>query len=342
MFSLGQQSPSPMTSRLARLLPLVMGGVAFLAALVLTWEGGVLWGKHADAVEDWSEEIAHLSYEVADSIASAQTAVETEIDRHLTALAQSVIQGQTPAAQALSVLRQRIDPLRQVRVVALFGANGELILSSDPALQRRNISVEDRDFFQLLRFNGAASFTTAAHLNRANTEELLSRLYVLSIRGLRDANGMFGGILVVAEDPEILLRTRLDSPVLKRADIRLFEENGRLLSIPPAGLSAVGTRFSDSALFQMDEGLPRIGVLPNPFDGRPELAALRRVGNSRLLVSVKITGGPQDPQWWILPAVCLLGAAMLFATTAWLLLRGGGIAEWFSQGAFESEIDSDP
>ena len=331
-----------MASRLARLLPLAIGGVAFLAALVLTWEGGVLWGKHADAVEDWSEEIAHLSYEVADSIASAQKAVETEIDRHLVFLAQSVILGQTPAAQALPALRQRVDPLRQVRVVALFGANGELILSSDPALQRRNVSVEDRDFFQLLRYNGAASFTTAAHLNRVNAGEPPSRLYVLSIRGLRDANGMFGGILVVAEDPEILLRTRLDSPVLKRAEIRLFEENGRLLSIPPAGLSAVGTRFSGTALFQMDESLPRIGVLPNPFDGTPELAALRRVGNSRLLVSVKINGGPQDSQWWALPAACLFGAAVLFATTFWLLLRGGGVAEWFSHGGFEPEADSDP
>ena len=336
MFTLGRQAPPSPASRLAQLLPLALSGVVFLAALILTWEGGVLWGKHADAVEDWSEEISHLSYEVADSIDGAQKVVEIETDRHLLPLAQSVLLGATSAAKVLPKLLERIDPLRQVRVVALFGANGELILSSDPALQRRNISVEDRDFFQLMRFNGAASFTSAAYLNRPGAGEPVSRLYILSIRGLRDANGVFAGILVVAEDPEILLRTRLDSPVLKRAEIRLFEENGRLLSIPPAGLSAVGTRYSDSALFRLEDGLPRIGILPNPFDGTPELAALRRVGNSRLLVSVKIGGGPHDPRWWYLPVGCLVGAVILFTTTAWLLLWGGGIAEWFGSD------DTDP
>jgi hypothetical protein len=315
---------------MARLPWLAVGGMLLVAALVLTWEGGVLWGKQADAVEDWSEEVAHLSYQIADSVSTALAAVDTEADRHLLPLVQSVLLGRAGPPQALTAFQGSAERLRQIRSVALFGAGGELVVSSDPALHRRGVSVEDRDFFQLLRFNGAASYTTAANLSGSLADETLSRLSILSIRGLRNADGLFGGVLVVVIDPEILVRVRLDSPVLKRAEIRLFEENGRLITVPASGLKGVGARYADSALFkQMEEGLPLVGLLPNPFSGNLELAALRRVGHSRLLVSVKIEGGPQQQHWWYTVAACLGGALLLFGAGIWLVLQAGGFLDWF-------------
>ncbi len=327
-------------------LPLLtLSGVLVLAGLVLTWEGGVLWGKHGDAVEDWSQEVSHLSLEVADSVSASLAAVDAQIDRHLLPTAQAVALRPSAAPQAMANLQDRAERLRLVRVVAVFGAAGELILSSDPILRRKGVSVEDRDFFQLMHFNGAASFTTVAHLGPPAVEGEAQRLYILSIRGLRDTQGLFAGILVVAIDPEILLRSRLDFPVLQNSEIRLFDETGKLITIPPSGSNAVGTRYGDGALFKLEaaEGLPQVGILPNPFDGTPEIAALRRVGTTRILASVKVDGGPELTQWWHAVAGCLVGAAVLFGTAGWLAWRGTGMAEWFAGpvGATGSVEDRD-
>lgn len=312
-----------------RLLLVMLGVLLLLVGLVLTWEGGVLWGKHVDAVEDWTEEVSHLSLEVADSLSAGLTAVDAEVDLHLLPLAQAVILGHADTAKVLAGFRTSTERQEQIRVVALFDAGGALITSSDPALRRRGVSAEDRDYFQLMRLNGAANFTTASHISDPVVDGGSARLYILAIRGLRDADGLFAGILAVAIDPEVLLRSQLDAQVLKHSKIRLFQDNGMLITIPPAGLSAVGTRYANSALFKLVEtGLPRIGVLPNPFDGTPEIAALRKVGSSRILVSVKEPGGPELVLWWRAVTVCLAGAGVMFVMGGWLVARGVGIPEW--------------
>lgn len=314
-----------------RLLPLAAGALALVCGMLIAWEGAVPWVKHGEAIEDWSEEASHASVEIADTVSSALGAMDTEIETGLMPLATALLVDPASKGQVLIAFRQRLGRGSLIRVVAVFGSDGGVIATTDPSLDRPQMTVRSRDFFQALQ-GGETRFTTASYLVGPVLERAAPRMLVLSTHRLTTPDGRFGGVLVAGIDADSLLRVRLDPSLFLGLDARLLDEGGKVLAVHHGGADKVGQNVGGNELFaRLGEPMPLMGVLPDPFAGDPEIAVLRRVGATRFLVSVKSENGPDlRPDWWRPVAMYTGGGVVLIVVGAWLLSRGLGADRWLS------------
>ncbi len=255
---------------------------------------------------------------------SAFGQVDRTIELDLMPAARTLAQG-SRRADAVPAAFARIDTKTvPIRVVAVFGLEGNTLASTDPALDRPNMTVRARDFFTTLRDGKADRMTSASYLTGPVIGRAAPRMLILFARRLNTEAGRFAGVLVVGIDADSMIHSVQDPSVLPAVEIRLLEDGGKLVAIHPDEAGKIGQAVSDPADFaEAKMALPRIGVQKSPFSDELELAALRRIGSSRFVVSVKSETTPDlGPDWWWGGALFGGAAVILMTLGFWLLGHG--------------------
>ena len=147
---------------------------------------------------------------------------------------------------------------------------------------------------------------------------------ILIAQRLGDPDGRYAGVLVAGMAPDFVLQVLVDPTLYPSKDVRLFLDNGKLLAVHRDGAEWIGENFAEHLLFSQSAraGLPQWGVLPDPFDDEPEIAALQKVEGLPFLVSVTTSYGPQLVGWWYRTAFLLGYAAVSLGGTVFFLLKG--------------------
>ena len=317
---------SPKGKPWSGLLPLGMGLLVLVAGLVLGWESGTTLVKHADAIDDWTQNLSHASVEIVDVMEGALGQMDRTIELDLMQEGRDLAQGNIRPEAAMAAFAKAAAKTLPLRVVAVFGAQGNTLVSSDRSLDRPNMTVKSRDFFTALRDGRTERMMTASYLTGPVLERAAPRMLILLARRLNDDAGGFAGVLVVGLDADLLTHGIQDPAILAGLEIRLLDGGGKLVGVHPETAGKIGQSVSDPVEFsQTKPFLPRIGVQTSPFSDVLEISALRRVGSSQFVVSVKSNTAPDlGPRWWWGSALFGGASAIFMILGFWLLSHGLG------------------
>ncbi|MTJ82787.1 MAG: hypothetical protein F8N37_17505 [Telmatospirillum sp.] len=308
---------------LRRTLPFATAGLLTIAAIVAGWDGASLWKIHADGVDSWSLEVHHSAVEIADTLAQSVHAIDEELGLRLVPAADELLIGHGDADGFSRQVSHSMDRLRQIAFVALFNANGDLLFASDPSLRRQHTTAHSRDFLRYFAEGGQGRHVTGSYLTGPAITPS-TPLRILVTRRLSRPDGGFAGVIVAAMAPDYLLQTLIDPTLFLDKDVRLFLDNGKLLAVHQDDIDRIGENFGGHPLFRdIAAGpLPQWGVLPDPFEDTPEIAALQRADDLPFLVSVVTDNGPELVGWWHRVAFLLGYAGLSLVGVLVFLLRG--------------------
>ncbi|HXP97861.1 MAG TPA: cache domain-containing protein [Telmatospirillum sp.] len=294
-----------------------------VAAIVAGWEGASQWKIHNDGVDAWALEVHHAAFEIADMLGESVHAIEEEMSIHDVPAAEAMLPRQSPPEATLASFNNALAAHQQIAFIALFNASGDLLASTDANLKRQRVTARGRDFLAYFINGGKGSHVTASYLLGPAIERT-PIMRILITQGLKDPNGAFGGVLVTAMTPDSVLRTLIDPTLYLGKDVRLFLDNGRLLATHRDGGDAIGENFASHRLFRETAGgaLPKWGVLPDPFEDKPEIAALHKTDGLPFLISVMTTNGPDLGGWWYRVAFLLGYAGLSVIGGVFFLMKG--------------------
>ncbi len=295
-----------------------------LSAIVSGWDGIAKWEGHSDAVATWGMEAHHTASEVAETLGAILGEVSDSLQHDLRRSSVDMLNGQTTKVALQSQFRHQIAQQQYVRFVSLFSAEGDLLVSSDATQLRRNVTGRGRIFIRHHRDSANSLYVLAGSLTGPQLELTQPALYLLMTLGIDDANGNLQGVLVAGVTPDSLLNNPFTPAFFLRKDVRLFQSDGRLLAVHQDGADHVGEVFPPIPAFRdaVNSGAPQWGELPNPLNGRLEIAAYHPISGLPLVVSARSTNGPQFHDWWRTMAIELGAAAAAALLSMFLLLRG--------------------
>lgn len=301
------------------LLSLVFGLILLVSGVGLGWEAGGRIIKHNDAIDTWTQETSHIAVVVADALGKQLAQVGRLMDGPATEAAEDLAAGRTGRAVAGTTLLSTASRSGLVAVVAAFGPDGAVLFTSDPSLDRRGMTVRARDFFTTLRDAGGETFISASYLSGPVFDREAPAMRILIAKRLNGSASAFAGVLVFAVDTKALVRDAVNPSVGLAARLRLFDEDGRLLAALPDHPDQIGRNFG-TGLALDGSSLPRQGLAQDPIGGGNEVNALRRVGQTRFLVSAGL-GEPMElsAERQIQTILLAFTALILMVVGAWLL-----------------------
>lgn len=317
-----------------RLASLAATGLLIVSATITGWDAVSRWKEHADGVESWGLEVHHSAVEIADALSTAIRAVEEDMVLRSVPAAETLLNGRAPADAVMAGFQDSKAHLPQIAFYAIFGRSGDLMATTEAGLRRQRITARERDFLRHFASGASGTFVTASYLIGPAFDRN-PPMYILIVRRLDDARGSFAGVLVAAMTADYVLHGLVDPALYPGKDVRLFLDNGKLLAVHRDGTGKIGDNFAAHPLLRERAG-PALqwGVLPDPFDDAPEIAALGKVDDLPFLISVMTVNGPTLIGWWhrlailgVLAAASLLGATYFAAKGLSTAAEPNGAAE---------------
>ncbi|MDR3440901.1 hypothetical protein [Telmatospirillum sp.] len=304
-------------------MPFVAASLLMVAAIVAGWEGMTLWKSHADGVDSWSLEVHHAAVEIADTLSLSVRTTDEELMAHLAPAAEDMLVRRGGVDDFSRHVARSTEHLKQIAFIALFGTAGDLLFATDPLLKRQHVTARDRDFLRYFVDGGQGRHVTASLLSGPAILPS-SPMWILVTRRLSQANGDLAGVIVAGIAPSYILQALVDPSLYLDKDVRIFLDSGRLLAVGQDDADRIGENFGEHSLFRdIAAGhLPQWGVLPDPFEDSPEIAALQRADDLPFLVSVTTDSGPELEDWWYRIAFLLGYAGVSIVGVAIFLLKG--------------------
>jgi hypothetical protein len=304
-----------------RLVPFLAAGAFAVAGIVSGWEGAALWKVHTDGVDSWSIEVHHAAVEVADILVQALHDMDDDLTHDLVPATKEVLTAHADPDALLVHYGRAIERHRQIAFIAAFTAQGDLVATTDPTLRRLRATARGRDFLKFFADGGQGRHVTGALLTGPAIAPD-APVFLLLTRRIDRSDGALAGIVVAAMAPDFLLQTMIDPSLYLDKDVRLFLDNGKLLGVHRDDADRIGETFGTHPLFQGASTGSQWGVLSNPFEDGPEIAALERTDGLPFLVSVFTENGPNLVGWWHRPVFLLAYAAVSFAACLVFLIKG--------------------
>jgi PAS domain S-box-containing protein len=262
----------------------------FVAAMLLLL-GGVLglqlYRQYQDEIANGQATARSLAIMMEEHASRSFAAVDIFLLNHTETL--SGMAGTLPA-QTLSALRERMNArlseLPQVRAFLVLDENGNSILDS-ASLQPRPFNAADREYFRIHRERPHAGLYIGEPM-----QNRLTALWTLNVsRRFNNPDGSFGGIIVVAVDPEYFMSFYREAAITPDNSLTLHHANGfRIARIPETG-PGIGSSTQGIPLFSgqydnVDAGLYLTAGLP---DGVKRYLAFRRVPGFPLIVAAGVS-----------------------------------------------------
>ena len=287
--------------------------------LVFTLVGGLTWLAREREIAASRAQVANLA--VALELYVRGTV--SSIDRTLiaTGYALRLLPGYPKAAFAAGnrVLADAVAQLGLPVSVYVAGADGELLHSSDGL--RHPSNARGREYFHV----HAAKPDVGLYVSEMLISRIDGQAMLVFSRRIEDATGGFAGVVTVSAPVSVFERdfSRFDTG--RTGSVALGDDAGRLYARRPALPEWVGkvvVRDTDGQIRRMIDQGTGDGVMKrrSAFDGLMRLTGFRRVGDTRLVVTVSASLDEQLATWrlqaWIVGAVAFgLGAGSLLLFT---------------------------
>jgi hypothetical protein len=316
-------TPIKRAPRFRRTTSFAIAGLLTVSAIISGWEGVSLWQAHNDGVDARALEANHTAFEIADTLGATIHAVEEDMSVNTASAAEAILAHRSDSEAMLTRFADSLARFRQISFFVMFNPSGDLLASTDNSLKRQRVTARGRDFFRYFSESGTGYFVTASYLTGPEIERKPVMLILVS-QALKAPDGTFAGVLVAAMAPNRILRSQIDPTLYFGKNVRLFLDTGKLLSLQPEDNDLIGKSFTTHSLFSKIAplALPQWGVLPNPFEDTPEIAALHKTSELPFLISVSTTNGPDLRGWWHRIAVLLIYAGTSFLVVLIFLLKG--------------------
>ena len=274
-------SPSRLAGRLPQAL-VAAGGLVFLA---LVWLGLLfhLDQRRAGEVVQARRDVLNLSIALAEQVSRMIEGVD-QVMRLIEA-----DYADDPKAFDFATWSKRATMLAEsARQIAIFDENGDLVATRDAvpsALSKTNVA--DRPYFRTLADNPDAGL----YVGRTIRGRLMDTFTFNLARRLTRPDGSFGGVLMVAVDPDYLARRFKALDVGADSVVGLFGRDGYVRIREPA---MPGMYERDLTLRPDGKGLfARLADAPagvyeiaSGLDGRPRIFGYRATENLPLVVTV--------------------------------------------------------
>jgi signal transduction histidine kinase/CheY-like chemotaxis protein len=332
----GAAKPPRAPGRSARLYPLVAGIV--IACLLGVW-GAVMFRGQAEAQRDAEQ----LTQAVAAALADQLTRAVQTVDLILLDVAE---RPRERASEAFAGDRSALlRDLTQIRGLAISDPGGLLVnATAEPLI---GLSVEDRDWFRVLRFGGQQFRLGAPEAGRflaGPSPRAIAETGLWSIplaRAIRGPRGEFEGAVVAVLNPDYLVSVLQQYAAAFGVTIRLHAFSGALLVRSDGGREGIGQIHPGAWPFR--NFLPRreSGTFSGPDQDGVEVIGSFAVTRQGLFV-VEVVCAQRDAfgairalGWLLLGGIAVAGLAIIAALG--LVIRQAQALEQQGRRLAESE-----
>ncbi|MBC7438326.1 MAG: PAS domain-containing protein [Bdellovibrionales bacterium] len=172
---------------------------------------------------------------------------------------------------AHAMLREQIQGLPFIRAMWVLDAEGRITFDSD--VGHLQVSLKDREYFQVYRQNPQTEFHISMPVRSRSTGEWL----LGTSRPIRDASGKVTGVIVAAVEPRYFDKLWREIDLGIDGAVAVFRRDGVLMMRTPAEDAAMGRSYASSSLFT--DYLPRAAsgtrVVQSAFDSKVRTVSYR-------------------------------------------------------------------
>jgi PAS domain S-box-containing protein len=205
-----------------------------------------------------------------------------------------------------------------LKAITVLDRNGIVIYRSDASTTELNLS--DRAYFIVHRDHIDAGFQLGAPIRSRAT----GQWRLPASRVLKDANGVFDGVIVASVDPFFFIRVWSVGKSIADQATALWTRDGVLLIRSPFDERAMGVTFGNGLIASRirqgsEEGTART---TSGIDGKDRLAAYGRLATYPNF-SLSVTQATEEllATWWRTAWLVAMGWAFSGAALVWLAIR---------------------